>query len=641
MQLLRHWLRKMCRGIGRYGNDRSSPAYSRTRLSFDMLEGRTLPDVSITGWTLPPAGTYKIGDVLTFTAQLGGSTTNVVVDTAGGTPSLTIQLNSGNVNALYSGQTSTNVSTLVFIYTVQAGNLDNDGIALVSPIQLNGGTITPTDSSNFDPNFSPPATSNILVDGVPPSIVSVSVPANQTYGIGSNLSFTIQYSEAVTVTGTPRLTLDIGGVTRYANFVSVSGNNLTFTYTVQAGDTDTDGIGLAGSIDLNGGTIRDAANNDAFLNFTTPSTSGILVDGIIPTILNVVSPANGTYQLGDNLDFQFTFSEVVNVNTATGTPRVQLTVGNTTVFATYLSGSGTNTITFRYTVQSGHLDTDGITIHSPIQLAGATIKDAAQNDANLNFTVWPLNGVNVDGVPPTITNVGKPPDGTYPAQKRLDFRIFFSSPVNVAGGTPSILLRVGNQLREAHYLWGSGGNYLVFGYRLQEGESDSDGIEVLGTFLLNGATIKDAAGNDANLSFTAPSTAGVKVDAVRPTIVEIDVPDPGQYNAGDELTLTVRFSKNVNVTFTGDNKPYLRLLIGGRLRKAEYVSGTGTNQLVFRYVVQEEDQDLDGINLLAPLARPRNSAQSNIEDAVGNSLIPDFTPPLTTRIRIRGGSDET
>ncbi|MCS7160592.1 MAG: hypothetical protein RMJ19_08980, partial [Gemmatales bacterium] len=83
------------------------------------------------------------------------------------------------------------------------------------------------------------------------------------------------------------------------------------------------------------------------------------------------------------------------------------------------------------------------------------------------------------------------------------------------------------------------------------------------------------------------------------------------------------------------------LLIGGRVRKAEYVSGTGTNQLVFRYLVQEEDQDLDGINLLTPLARPRNSAQSSIKDAVGNSLIPDFTPPLTTRIRIRGGSDET
>jgi hypothetical protein len=57
--------------------------------------------------------------------------------------------------------------------------------------------------------------------------------------------------------------------------------------------------------------------------------------------------------------------------------------------------------------------------------------------------------------------------------------------------------------------------------------------------------------------------------------------------------------------------------------------------------VQEEDQDIDGINILTPLARPRNTVQSSIRDSVGNQILADFTPPITTgiRIRVRNGDE--
>ena len=648
MGLISNWLRRWKGKVPTIRRDHRNRSIARwqTRLSFEVLESRTTPNVSITSWTLPAAGTYKLGDVLHFTANLSftGSDTYVTVNTASGTPSLEIQLDSGTVNVPYAGLTGTGVTTLLFQYTVALGDLDSDGtVNLVSPIELDGGIITPDGGGTFDPSFTAVATSGTVVDGVPPSITGVTVPSNGTYGIGATLNFTISYSENVLVSGgTPRLTLDIGGTTRFANYVSGSGSNtLTFSYTVQAGDNDTDGIGLVGGIDLNGATIRDSAGNDAATAFTSPATGGIFVDGIVPTITSITPPANGTYKTGDNLDFHFTFSEPVVVNTASGTPRVQLTVGSSTVFATYLSGSGSSTLIFRYTVQPGHLDTDGIAIASPIQLNGGTIKDNAGNDADLNFTVWPMPGVLVDGVAPTISQVGKPADGTYPANKRLDFRIFFDQPVNVSGGTPSLLIRVGNQLHEARYLWGSGGNYLVFGYRLQTGEVDNDGIEVLNVLLLNGATIRDSAGNDASLSFTAPNTSGIHVDAVPPRIEEIQVPQNGSYTKDQELHFTVRFSKPVFVNFTNGHKPFLRLLIGGRIRQAEYVSGSGSSQLVFRYVVQEEDQDIDGINILTPLCRPRNSLQSSIRDSAGNQILADFTPPITTgiRIRVRNGDE--
>lgn len=101
----------------------------------------------------------------------------------------------------------------------------------------------------------------------------------QVFAAGA-MTFPVALSEAVGVTGTPRLALDIGGVTRYATYASGSGTStLNFTYTVQAGDVDLDGITLSSPIDLNGGTIKDLAGNDlASLAFTVPNTSGIKVN---------------------------------------------------------------------------------------------------------------------------------------------------------------------------------------------------------------------------------------------------------------------------------------------------------------------------------------------------------------------------
>ena len=87
-------------------------------------------------------------------------------------------------------------------------------------------------------------------------VTSVVVPSNATYGAGQDLSFTLNWSQAVDVTGTPRLALTIGSTTRYATYVAGSGTAaLVFKYTVQSGDGDADGIAVGSSVDLNGGTL--------------------------------------------------------------------------------------------------------------------------------------------------------------------------------------------------------------------------------------------------------------------------------------------------------------------------------------------------------------------------------------------------
>ena len=108
-----------------------------------------------------------------------------------------------------------------------------------------------------------------------------------SFALGDTIVVTITFDQAVTVTGAPRVKLDIGGVEQYASFESASGAVLRFTYAVQAGDQDADGLDIvAGSLELNGGTIRGADNQDAVLTHPGQSATATRrpVDGVAPAV---------------------------------------------------------------------------------------------------------------------------------------------------------------------------------------------------------------------------------------------------------------------------------------------------------------------------------------------------------------------
>src|SRR5262249_53932094 len=134
-------------------------------------------------------------------------------------------------------------------------------------------------------------------------------------------------------------------------------------------------------------TITDAAGNNATL--TLPALAGpgslgankdIVIETTAPTVTNVTSPtANGTYGIGTVIPVTVTFSEVVNV---TGTPTLTLAVTPNTA-VNYVSGSGTNTLTFNYTVVAGNTTAD-LNYAATGSLSG-TIKDLAGNSATLTL----------------------------------------------------------------------------------------------------------------------------------------------------------------------------------------------------------------------------------------------------------------
>ena len=135
-----------------------------------------------------------------------------------------------------------------------------------------------------------------------------------TYAIGNDVVATVTFTEAVDVTGTPELALNVGGFTKDAECAAGT-NVLTMacTYEVDENDEDTNGISIdAGSVALIGGSIKKAG--DTAVNATLSHTGAAAdadhkVDGVRPTLLTAATSNTGATII-------LTFSETLRKTTA-------------------------------------------------------------------------------------------------------------------------------------------------------------------------------------------------------------------------------------------------------------------------------------------------------------------------------------
>lgn len=147
---------------------------------------------------------------------------------------------------------------------------------------------------------------------------------------GDTVTTTVTFSEAVTVTGTPQLALLMGLAPVQASYVSGSGGTaLTFTYTILAGQTDGNGLGVvANSLTLNGGSIKDSASNDVPLTHAAVASNiNYIVDTTAPAA-PVISMVAGD----DTIDSTEVFSSITGTNETGAT--VTLSIGGNTHTAT-------------------------------------------------------------------------------------------------------------------------------------------------------------------------------------------------------------------------------------------------------------------------------------------------------------------
>ncbi len=559
-----------------------------------------------------PDGTYKVGDLIVVQVQFDRS---VFVNTSGGVPSLLLETGLVDREAVYISGSGSNI--LTFQYIVQAGDRSADLDAQsTTALRLNGAVLA---NANNDLAIltlpiiggadSLGGRSDIVIDGVAPTVTSVGVPANGTYVAGQNLDFTVNFNENVIVDssgGTPRIavTLDSGG-TVFAQYVSGSGGSaLVFRLVVASGQLDANGITLGSSIQANGGTLRDAAGNNIVNGLNSvASTSGVLVDAVVPTVSSVSVPVGVPYNAGDTLTFVVNTSEAVVVN---GVPRLALDIGGHTVFADLVAGSGTSTLVFQYTVQAGDNDADGISVGA-LSANGATLRDVAGNDMNLTLNnVGGTNGVIVDTVAPTPSAiVTLDPSPTNAGSVR--YTVTFSE--NVSGVDLGDFTLVGSGTAAGSL----SGLQQIDARTYQITVSGIAGTGTLGLNLNGSATgIVDAAGNPLSGGLAG---AVYSVDRDAPTITAVSVPPGALNNAGSTLEFVVQTSEAVVV----DGSPKLAIDMGGRTVYADYVSGSGSSSLVFRYTVQAGDNDADGIQVSGLSANG-----GSLRDATGNALNPSL-----------------
>ena len=557
-------------------------------------------------------GPYGLGDNIEVTVTFSEEVT------VSSTPRIILMLGASTRRVTFSSVSS---NTLVFTYTVAAGDSDADGVSIAANTLAQAGGSTIRSVGGADADLDHPAvdpdTAN-AVDTTAPAVDTVEISTTGPYGLGDNIDVTVTFSEAVTVSGTPEMVLMVGSSTSRVTFSSGSGNAaLVFTYTVQAGDSDDNGVSIAADVlaQDGGSTIRDAAGNDAALTHAVvDADSANAVDTTAPAVDTVEISTTGPYGLGDNIDVTVTFSEAVTVS---GTPEMVLMVGSSTSRVTFSSGSGNAALVFTYTVQAGDSDADGVSIAADVlaQDGGSTIRDTAGNNATLTHAVVDADSANaVETTAPTVSMVEITSTGSYVLDSVIEVTVTFTEAVTVdtTGGTPHIILTVGSTPRDTIFDTGTG-NTLVFTYTVQVGDSDGDGVEIVADALrLNGGTIQDAAGNNAVLTHgDVDVDSGDTVSTTSPAVSGVEFSSTGPYGVGEVIAVTVTFSEAVTVT----DIPVIALTLGTNDHPTTAVDGSGSDTLVFTYTVVAGDSAPDGVSIAAD-ALDLNGG--TIQDAFGN-----------------------
>jgi uncharacterized repeat protein (TIGR02059 family) len=489
----------------------------------------------------------------------------------------------------------------------------------------------------------------------------------------------------------PVITSNGGGAT--ASIV-YTGNPLTtvtatdadgdaLSYSRSAGDTDfsidattgaltlTNGSKAPGSysvtvkvVDLAsaGGSAKSASSYDTqVITVVVPDTN----DGTAPTITSVTSgKTNGSYKTGEVIDISVVFSEPVIV---TGSPYLELAVGATPARqAAYQSGSGSSTLIFRYTVQSGDYAPDlDYLATSSLNLNSGTIRDAKPNNANLTLPVpGAANSLSSNKALVIDTTAPVYASGTASGSTVvLSFTDLYTLDANngplttdftvtVAGNARSVTAASVNSSAKTVTLTlasaATGGQAVVVTYNNPAGSD-------------KGYAIQDIAGNDASFTTSSITASG---DSVAPTIVGVTATQDvtvdsvteavlasGHYKSAASIQIRVAFSEAIVVTGT----PQLTLETGSTDAVLTYNSAKSSgNVMVFDYTVAngEATQDLDysGTGALALNGGTIKDAGDNnavltlatpgANGSIGYSqdIVIDTTSPVFSSAKVNGTS---
>ncbi len=452
----------------------------------------------------------------------------------------------------------------LFVYDVQPGDMDHNGVGVEGSYE-SGGTVhglggsgyinSTTSGQRMSPWFHGLADdpAHRVIGG--PSATSVEIvssPAGRgSYLPGENIEIAMTFDEAVEVEGDRFVGLRVGTGDwwRGARYNRGSGTDtLVFRYTVQDRDVDGDGVSMDGGFTDASGTIHGFGGGGAITSVANggaanphyPRLSHQSAHKVgIPYVEDArmtSSPAIGdTYGRGETIQVTVDFSRPVEMQGATGSVLLSLNIlgrPSETLeeaflkalrYGTYVSGSGTETLVFEYTVQQQDRGEDaviigagGILFLKPYGMVGSIVAAGTDADADLAWPVATAPGHLVDGslgarVASVEITSDPGSDNTYGVGDTIHVTAYFSAGVTISGG-PQMTLDFDGTAKTFHRS-GSREKLVHFSYEVQLGDMDRNGIAIGANALnLNGGAIQDASGAAAGLLHAAvPSDPGHKV----------------------------------------------------------------------------------------------------------------------------------
>jgi len=487
------------------------------------------------------------------------------------------------------------------------------------------------------------------VSATPLATINTTLEPGQYYLVGNSTNYS-GASPLDTYTGTWSSISDDGGIALLdASSAIIDQVGLCNTTTYKEGTTlsplsATTNQSYERKAGGSAGSCKDTDNNssDFILNSSTSNPqnfSNLFLPCLVVT--KVSSPENDPATYTDTsrhiIDIQVTFSNVVDV---TGSPTLLIETGATDQIATYNSGTGTNTLLFKYSIMPGDTSADlNYASTNALSLNGGSIIGAS-GDAILVLPAPGLPGsldinenIKIDisgsGSASLISFTRQNPNSQYTNADELIFRATFSEGVTgvdindfVVTGTTGVPTSVTTVSSNVYDVKISGGNLTTAGF---------SGIVGLN---LNIPTmnIKDAA--DINLASTEPITDETyTIDNTSPNVVSITQDDPNEPQSSAPVNFTIVFNEVINTsTFTAADITQSGSAIGVSWNLVSINSTTFTvsaittgNGIINPSIGAGKVSDLAGNSNVSYLSTCVNGTPSNCVEFTGDTTSPTVT----------------
>ena len=456
---------------------------------------------------------------------------------------------------------------------------------------------------------SDPATVEVTPTG-PPRIVGVAVTSGPglddeiTYGVGEEIRISVTFDQPVEVSGDPELALDVGGE-RLAEYHSGGGSEtLVFVYVVTESDRDADGVSVGDdALRLDGNDrIGNGAGDDAELAHDGPGAQpGHMVDGARRAGVHTHAAFTHSHshfreRYPEHMHDGHEHPNKANNHSSGMRPGEHVHHEQARPHPAVFLGPD---LRRHDNVEHTHLCYDlkpscnqgdayaerGDELGLPIEVTHSHAGDA-EPEHGFDWRTWFEEGGSGAAVRVADAEAARGEDATLDFEVSLEPAQAFA--VRVDYETRDGTATAGADYRETRGTleFAPGETRTTVSVRIL---GDAAGDETL-TLALGDATAATVADGEATGTIRAGEPASP------PAIARVAVTStPGLdgntvYGGGEEIRITVTFDQPVWV----EGDPEFGLSVGGP-SEAEYASGSGTERLVFVYLVLEVDIDRDGI----------------------------------------------